>query len=217
MLETDFDTILFKLRGVVPYKAPVPASPAQTLVSTVFSFVALLCVGYVNRCFFELTEDASVMIGSFGATAVLLFHAIESPLAQPPNVVFGHVLSAIIGVAISKLFAIEVLVSVRSQIAPALSVALSIGVMGLTNSMHPPAGATALIAVTGSPQIHALGFSYVVRPVMSGVGIMLVCAIVLNNLVKGRRYPNFWIQQMWWQWPWTTKAVPQPLGTITAR
>ncbi|KAJ3244038.1 hypothetical protein HDU78_011518 [Chytriomyces hyalinus] len=217
MLETDIDTILFKLRGIVPYKAPSPASPAQTLVSTVFSFVALLCVGYANRSFSELGEDSSVMIGSFGATAVLLFHAIESPLAQPPNLVFGHVLSAIVGVAVSKLFTITVLQSVRSQIAPALSVALSIGVMGLTNCMHPPAGATALIAVIGSPQIQALGFSYVVRPVITGVAVMLLCAIVFNNLVKGRRYPNFWMQQMWWQWPWAAKAVPTPLGTITAR
>jgi CBS-domain-containing membrane protein len=62
--------------------------------------------------------------------------------------------------------------------------------MQLTLTLHPPGGATALIAVIGSPQIHDLGFLYVLVPVTSGAFILLVIAVIINNIPKHRHYPD---------------------------
>lgn len=124
------------------------------------------------------------LIGSFGASSVLIYGAIQSPLAQPRNLVGGHVISAFIGVCVFKLVPDPV------WVAAPLAVSLSIVAMQMTKTLHPPGGATALIAVIGIPKIKALGFMYVLSPVLSGVMILLLVAIIANNLTKNRSYPT---------------------------
>ena len=132
-----------------------------------------------------LDKNANVfLIGSFGASSVLIYGAIQSPLAQPRNLIGGHVVSAIMGVTVYKL-----LPDIIWLTAP-LSVALSIIGMQVTKTLHPPGGATALIAVTGSAKITALGYWYVISPVLSGVLILLLVALVFNNMTPHRRYPT---------------------------
>ena len=65
--------------------------------------------------------------------------------------------------------------------------------MHLTKTLHPPGGATALIAVIGGQSVHNLGYLYVVMPVALGACIMLVIALVVNNIPKTRKYPEFWV------------------------
>ena len=89
-----------------------------------------------------------MIIGSFGASAVLIYGAIKSPLAQPRNLLGGHIISALIGVTMVKICG-PIL-----WLAAALAVSLSIAVMHATKTLHPPGGATALIAVISGPQIH---------------------------------------------------------------
>ncbi len=124
------------------------------------------------------------LIGSFGASSVLIYGAIQSPLAQPRNLVGGHLISAFIGVCVYKLIPDPIWIS-----AP-LAVSLSIVAMQMTKTLHPPGGATALIAVIGTPKIKALGFMYVLSPVLTGVLILLLVAIIANNLTKNRTYPT---------------------------
>jgi CBS-domain-containing membrane protein len=111
---------------------------------------------------------------------------VRSPLAQPRNLVGGYVISAVIGVA-----AWQVLGSVP-WLAAAFAVATAIAAMHATKTLHPPGGATALIAVIGSEKIHSLGFLYVLFPVLTGVIIMLAVALVVNNIAGSRKYPEFW-------------------------
>ena len=126
------------------------------------------------------------IIGSFGASAVLIYGAIKSPLAQPRNLMGGHVISAVIGVVFYKIFHDHL------WLAAAMSVSTAIAFMHATKTLHPPGGATALIAVIGGEKIHALGFMYAVIPVGFGALIMLVVALLVNNIPKSRRYPEFW-------------------------
>ena len=121
--------------------------------------------------------------GSFGASAVLIYGATNSPLAQPRNLVGGHVISALVGVTIHKLLPGEVWLS------SALAVSTAIVAMQITKTVHPPGGATALIANIGSEKIKALGFMYVLSPVFTGVTILLIIALIFNNIPKNRRYP----------------------------
>ena len=106
--------------------------------------------------------DTIFLIGSFGASSVLVFGAIQSPMAQPRNLIGGHIISAFIGVTIFMLFPEIIWVT-----AP-LAVATSIVIMQLTKTLHPPGGATALIAVVGSEKIKSLGYFYVISPVTTG-------------------------------------------------
>lgn len=129
-------------------------------------------------------SDHLFLIGSFGASSVLIYGVIQSPLAQPRNLIGGHLLSAIIGVTISKFLPDLFWLS-----AP-LAVSLSIVVMQITKTLHPPGGATALIAVIGSDQIKDMGYSYVVSPVLTGSLILLLTALVFNNITADRNYPT---------------------------
>ncbi|PST81919.1 HPP family protein [Pedobacter yulinensis] len=147
------------------------------------SFAAIGCIGLLNKLSVNL-HDYVFLIGSFGASSVLVYGAIQSPLAQPRNLVGGHVLSALIGVTVYKLF------PDLTWLAAPLAVSLSIVGMQMTRTMHPPGGATALIAVAGSAQVKALGYLYVLTPVFSGAMILLLFALVFNNLTRHRSYPT---------------------------
>lgn len=163
--------------------------PGPDLSEIVWSWLgAFLGIAAVSYSHFNLlaNSDLVMVIGSFGASAVLLYGAIKSPLAQPRNLIGGHLLSAVIGVFCYQSFASQL------WLAAALAVATAIAVMLVTRTLHPPGGATALIAVIGSDQVHALGYLYVLLPVGLGAVIMLVVALLVNNLSSKRRYPEFW-------------------------
>lgn len=126
-----------------------------------------------------------MMIGSYGASAVLVYGAPRSPFAQPRNLLGGHLLSAVIGMAACKLF------PESTAVAAPLAVATAIAAMQLTRTLHPPGGATALIAVIGPDQVKDLGWLYPL-PVTVGALILLAVALVVNNLPRQRRYPEHW-------------------------
>ncbi|GAA3750184.1 HPP family protein [Flavobacterium ginsengisoli] len=147
------------------------------------SFVGIGILSYLDASQFA-GSDVLFLIGSFGASSVLIYGIIQSPFSQPRNLVGGHLISAFIGVTINKLVPDIVWIS-----AP-LAVSLSIIFMQITKTLHPPGGATALIAVTGSAQIKGLGYMYVISPVLTGVSILLITALIFNNMTSSRTYPS---------------------------
>lgn len=146
------------------------------------AFVGIGLVGFINSRYFVLNDNL-FLIGSFGASSVLIYGVINSPLAQPRNLIGGHFVCAVIGVTVHKLIPNEI------WLASALAVALSIVAMQITKTLHPPGGATALIANIGSEKIKALGYVYVLSPVLTGVMILFVVALIFNNISKSRSYP----------------------------
>lgn len=147
------------------------------------SFIGIGAIAYIQS-FFLLELENVFLIGSFGASSVLIYGAIQSPLAQPRNVIGGHVLSAIIGVTVAK-FIPDIL-----WITAPLAVSLSIVIMQISKTLHPPGGATALIAVIGSEKVLNLGYYYVISPVLSGCIILIIVALIFNNLTPYRKYPT---------------------------
>ncbi|GAA5927471.1 hypothetical protein JCM3775_005993 [Rhodotorula graminis] len=145
-------------------------------------------------------RNAPLIVGSFGAEAVLLYAAHTSPLTQPRCVIAGNTISAILGVCVAKLFLYKPGFTVGdifgvNWAAAACSLALSLSVMQLLEITHPPGGATALLAVT-IPQVAKLGWWYVPLVLLSSL-IMLAWALVINNL-GGRRYPTEWFWKSRW-------------------
>jgi CBS-domain-containing membrane protein len=172
-----------KMKGST--QSPPHVSLAEIGWSGLGSLLGIGAVAYLNERFCTGT-DLVLLIASFGASAVLIFGAPKSPLAQPRNVLCGHLLAAVIGVALYKILAPWV------WPAAALAVGLTVAATHATRSLHPPAGATALIAIIGGPKIHNLGFLYALIPVGAGAVLMVLVGLVFNNLPPSRRYPEFW-------------------------
>lgn len=147
------------------------------------SFVGIGIIAYLQSQTLP-HSDVVFLIGSFGASSVLVYGVIQSPLAQPRNLIGGHLVSAIAGVTVLQLVP-DIL-----WITAPLAVSLSIVLMQMTKTLHPPGGATALIAVTGSAEIKNLGYWYVITPVLSGCLILLVVALIFNNITSKRQYPS---------------------------
>lgn len=147
------------------------------------SFVGIGIIAYLQSQTLP-HSDVVYLIGSFGASSVLVYGVIQSPLAQPRNLIGGHLVSALVGVTVQQ-FVPDIL-----WLTAPLAVSFSIVLMQYTKTLHPPGGATALIAVTGSAEIKNLGYWYVLSPVLSGALILLVVALIFNNLTMKRHYPN---------------------------
>lgn len=174
---------LQKMRG--KGQAPPRVSVAEVCWSWIGSFIGIAAVALLH--YKVVDQNALVLlIGSFGASAVLIYGAIRSPLAQPRNLLGGHILSACIGVTAFQWL------GMYPWLAAAVAVSTSIALMHLTRTLHPPGGATALIAVIGGESVHRLGYLYVVMPAALGACVMLIIALLINNIPKNRRYPEFW-------------------------
>jgi CBS domain-containing membrane protein len=147
------------------------------------TFLGIGIIGFLNS--YHLSAfDNLFLIGSFGASSVLIYGAINSPLSQPRNLIGGHLICAFVGVTIHKLVPGEV------WLTSALSVSIAIVLMQITKTLHPPGGATALIANIGSVKIQALGYFYILSPVLTGVVILFLVAMICNNATSHRSYPR---------------------------
>lgn len=156
--------------------------PKEHFWSFLGSFVGIGALAWLQSYFLHSTDEV-LLIGSFGASSVLIYGAIQSPLAQPRNLIGGHLVSALIGVTV------QLLLPDMLWLKASLAVSLAIVLMQVTRTMHPPGGATALIAVIGSAKIKALGYFYVLMPVLSGALILLFVALIFNNMTTRRVYP----------------------------
>jgi CBS domain-containing membrane protein len=94
----------------------------------------------------------------------------------------GHLVSSLIGVSCYLLIP-------DTLAAAACAVGLAITAMYYLQCVHPPGGASALVAVVGGPGVHALGYQYVATPVMLNTAVILAVAIGFNYLFPWRRYP----------------------------
>jgi CBS-domain-containing membrane protein len=175
---------ILKMQGGA--KSPPGVGVSEIIWSWIGSAIGIGMCGYLSSHYLE-PRDSTLLIGSFGASAVLVYAAIKSPLAQPRNLVGGHVVSGLVGTACFQLFGGTL------WIAAALAVSLAIVAMLATETLHPPGGATALIAVIGGSKIHNLGYLYALVPAGAGAVILLIVALLVNNLSKNRKYPEYWL------------------------
>ena len=171
----------FRIARYVIYRETI-IDKSDILWTFLGGFFGIGIIGFISSHYFTLNDNL-FLIGSFGASAVLVYGATNSPLAQPRNLVGGHIVSALVGVTIHKIIPGEI------WLASALAVSIAIVMMQITKTVHPPGGATALIANIGSEKIKALGFMYVISPVFTGVMVLLLVALIFNNIPADRFYP----------------------------
>jgi len=118
------------------------------------------------------------LAATFGSSMVLLFAFPESPFAQPKNVFFGHLLTALVGVVFAQYIALPMYVNI--------SVAVGVGIflMILFNVVHPPAGGNPIMVI-----VAGVSYEYLINPIILGSFIMLALAIVINKFVLKKNYP----------------------------
>lgn len=121
-----------------------------------------------------------LLLASMGASAVLLFAIPHGPLSQPWSLFGGHLISAFIGISCAQF-------GLSFWLAGALAVGLSVLAMYYLRCIHPPGGATALAAVLSTP---TLGYGFLLMPVLLNVTLLLIFALVINNLLLSRHYPS---------------------------
>ncbi|QSX29843.1 HPP family protein [Shewanella cyperi] len=175
------------LRRMRSKDACPPRKPLKKIVwSWLGAFVGIFLVASLGQL---LGPAQMFIIGSFGASAVLIYGAPMAEFSQPRNLIFGNLISACIGVSVHLLCGKDMV------LASALAVSLAIAAMHLSRTMHPPAGAAALIAVIGGDTVHSLGYQYALTPVLSGSLVLLLVALLVNNLSSNpkRHYPRYWI------------------------
>ena len=156
-------------------------SQRERMITSFGGLCGILGVYIVSDVLLD-AQGAAAMIASMGASAVLLFAVPHSALAQPWNVMAGHLVSALVGVSCASLIP-------NILVAAAVSVGCAIAAMHYLRCIHPPGGATALSAVIGGPAVHAMGYDYVLQPVLINAIVILGIAIVFNALFDYYRYP----------------------------
>lgn len=166
-------------------KLAYSVSEREHWISAMGGLVGILAVLWAGHIWLD-GHGGVLAIASMGASAVLLFAAPHGTLSQPWPVFGGHLVSALIGVACARWLGAE------PMLAASLAVALSIAAMYGLRCLHPPGGATALYAVLGGDTVHALGYGYVLSPVLLNVMVLLAVAVAFNYPFAWRRYPQCW-------------------------
>ena len=164
---------LSKMKGQA--ENPLQVNVKDVTAAFIGGFITLLIL-------ISLTTNTSTnwLIAPFGASCTLAFGVWNSPLSQPRNIIGGHVISSLVGISIYQLFGNE-------PWTIALAVGLAIALMMLTKTTHPPAGGNPIIVILG-----AHSWSFLFTPILLGTVLIVVMALVVNNLQSDRVYPIFW-------------------------
>ncbi len=173
------DTLPVFLARLVPALPRIP--PREIIRIFIGALIGIGLTGFLTSLMVP-GSALPFLVPPLGASAVLLFGVPASPLAQPWSILGGNTISAIVGVTIA-------LMVPNVFIAAALAVSLAIVAMILCRCLHPPGGAMALTAVLGAPAIHQAGYHFVAMPAALNSLLLLVIALVYNNLT-GHRYPH---------------------------
>jgi CBS domain-containing membrane protein len=169
-------------------KLAYSVSEREHWISASGGLLGILTVVWVSHVW--LGEHGGIfLVSSMGSAAVLLFAAPHGAMSQPWPLFGGNIVSAVIGVFCVRWLGNE------PMLAAALAVSLSIAAMYGLRCLHPPGGATALSVVLGGETVHALGYGFVLSPVLLNVAAIFAVAVVFNYPFAWRRYPQSWVRR----------------------
>jgi CBS domain-containing membrane protein len=187
----NFKALLASFR---PSFDPVPLS--EKIRTGLAALAGILFMGLALR-YLSQPGYPLILLASSAAAAVLIYAVPHSPMTQPWPVVGGNLLSGLVGWMCSLIIPDPVL-------AAGCAVGLAVLVMHLSHCLHPPGGATAMVMVSGAEQFHHHGWDWAVSVVLANTILSLLLALIINNLIPGRRYP-------------TNSAVISPLSKTSAK
>lgn len=158
-------------------KAALPPAPALKSVALAWlgGFAAIAMLASLSDWL-----TIALVLGSFGASCVLVFGYPDVPFSQPRNVIAGHFLSSLVGLACMQLFGPQ-------WWSVAIAVGTSIALMMATRTVHPPAGSNPVIVFLSHPS-----WSFLLFPTLTGALCLVGLALLYNNMTRESRYPKYW-------------------------
>ena len=147
----------------------------QSFLAGIFSIITITILTVLTY----KTEYGVFLLASFGSSMVLLYGYPESPFAQPKNVFFGHLITALVGLFFLNFVPLPIYIIIP------LAVGFGVGLMIFLNITHPPAGGNPIIVIIGS-----VSFDYLLSPVITGSIIIIVFAIIINRFILKKSYPS---------------------------
>ena len=157
--------------------AALPPKPSLKIIASAaggaFITIALMA-------FFASHSGLALMLGSFGASCIMVFGFADAPFAQPRNVIAGHVFSSLTGLIFLNLAGTQ-------WWSVALAVAVAIAVMMATRTTHPPAASNPVIVMLMQP-----GWDFLLTPTLLGAVLIVLVALLYNNLQAEKSYPKYW-------------------------
>lgn len=157
-------------------RSPLKVTPKTALIGLLGGTISIGILAWLTEF-----SDSLWLMAPFGASCVLAFGVWDAPLSQPRNIIGGHLVSTLVGLTMYHLFGNNLWVL-------ALGVGLSISLMHLTRTTHPPAGADPIIVILAGSS-----WSFLWTPVLVGSLVIVITALLVNNLDKQRKYPTYWI------------------------
>ena len=147
----------------------------QSFLAGLFSIITIGILSFLTY----KTEFGIFLLASFGSSMVLLYGYPESPFAQPKNVFFGHLVTALVGLVVLHFMPMPIFITIP------LAVGFGVGLMILFNVTHPPAGGNPIIVIVGS-----VSFDYLLTPVIIGSIVIIIFALVVNRFILKKTYPT---------------------------
>ena len=167
--------MLHKLRGAGT--APARPSPTQIFIGLIGGIVGIGAIAYLTQL-----AGVPLLMAPFGATCVLLFAAPGAPLAQPRNVIGGHLIATLVGLAVMN-------IAGSGPWQMAAGVGLAIALMQVFRAIHPPAGANPIVILSAGIQ----DWGFVLTPVLAGSVILVLIALLINNTGQQKTWPSYWV------------------------
>lgn len=158
-------------------KANIPARPTLRIafLSGLGGFLAIAVLDTLAR-----TQSIPLILGSFGASCMILFGLPDSPLAQPRNTIFGHLICSFMGLLFLTFFP-------DYWWALPAAVGASMMTMMLTRTVHPPAVSNPVIVFISKP-----AWIFLFTPTFAGAVVLVIVAYLYNNYVRKIHYPRYW-------------------------
>ena len=147
----------------------------KSLLAGLFSIITIGALTYLTY----RTTFGLFLVASFGSTMVLLYGYPESPFAQPKNIFFGHLVTALIGILVLNFLSLPLFIIIP------IAVGLGVGFMILLNVTHPPAGGNPIIVIIGS-----VSYDYLLNPIIFGSMIVVAFGIIINRFILKKKYPK---------------------------
>jgi len=146
-------------------------SNKELLISAVGAFIAVVMAEFFSSVILQ-SANSPLIVASTGASAIVIFGSPHALVSRPWNLIGGHSVSAIVGVACFYLIT-------NTLLATSVAIPLSLVAMHFLKCMHPPGGATAVTAIIGGTTIHNLGYAFVIMPIFFNSLILLTVAMAV--------------------------------------
>lgn len=168
-----FQSYIMKMKGNQRIQTNV--NFGDTIISASGGLIAITIISIV-----AVMLGYPMILGPMGASCLLVFAAHSLPFSQPRPIFGGHFISTTTALVIWNIFG-------KSHLSIGLTLAIVLFLMITFKLIHPPAAASAMVAINTEA-----GWGFLISIILSSI-LLILFSVLYNNLFKNRQYPKQWI------------------------